>query len=593
MHKVYNREGNIKKSNKTQTKRNNANKTRKSKLKELKNKSDRSGKSGSRNRKSIKSRHLSRKKPRQISARLHPNSKRNYQKVKKISPHQLKRYKYDPPKAELTKEEIDQLNQIGGGVLGDLWFQIWNRKEIQQIKKALKEAKKLKKASGKLEDLTTNYTTDLIKFESGVKLTHDRVNIFVNRFRELAFYMAITKHDKTQYKSNVKFFKAKRSDIAKTNIDTETRELKTISSELRAVFNDAKEQRGVLEKSEKKYIKAMSEYKKVFGSFASRSAETVVKYDKIQADMANIERELGEKAKGRKDIQKYKKMKSLIDELMKKDKTFREEINQKQKLLNQKRQKILGLNEQLAGLNQMKNKFMSSKSKEYLKNVENLYQSLTSLNVSSNKKIKKDLEKAVDELKKVESKLVQEHREQLKKMTSSIRELITKVEEYLTAESQVLKVIADFVKSFIELDPSEKFRVMIMEIHRSRRASYEQLLRLALVARNIGEILKTIESQGDFAAKEFIQLAIAKGYQSSPDAIKGDKGVTGAPVVTNLSPTQSTGNKGGKKDGYQKPQQQQQQQQQKGNPKNFRKEGGQDKGGQDKGRQDKDRKSVV
>ena len=492
------------------------------------------------------SRRVSRLKPRCISARLHPNSKRNYQKVRCVSPHMVKKYVVGK---ELSKVDIDQL---GGGLMSMIesirnLFDRKLRKRKREIKKALKEAKGIRETEPKMKEVSNDYARSIITYSTQIDQALDLANEYINRFREKTVFLIISKYHKDNPDIPTpldSFYKGGRKREAINRMKVVRAEMKGLQSQLISLHKQITAQRKDLKKVQDGYEKAVSAYVDSINKFAGVASETYNKYlteqNTVQTFRARMDEPAFKEDKKnlkamKKAIKQYEKIEKGVIELMKKNKSYRQKPVEILEMMDEKKNEVRYLDKQFVNITKLKQEFINKQSKKYESAMEDLFKMLMEITTTGKTKIKKHLSEAMEQLENVHDKLYQEKRDNLRNYMKTVEQFRSDINSNLRLEKQIQKAASGTIEKFYKHEPAQSFKLDLVEMISARNTLRDNISLLKEDVIILENCLKMIQKNKKDTAIEYIKESIASGHDKLPSRIKG----TGA--ETKISYTQQPG----------------------------------------------------
>ena len=149
--------------------------------------------------------------------------------------------------------------------------------------------------------------------------------------------------------------------------------MNTLQSGLISLYKRILKQRAFLKKEEKNYESAVNKYFDASKIFGQDSEETITRFESRSQEIGMFEGKLEsykddpkQYKKLKRQISKFKSIEPLVNELLKKGKSFRETNNKMLEHLNQTRNEVRYLDQQFMHINKMKKVLMHNNSNKYV-----------------------------------------------------------------------------------------------------------------------------------------------------------------------------------------------------------------------------------
>lgn len=404
------------------------------------------------------------------SEKMHPNSRRLNTTIKKISPHMLRK-----------KDEVK--TQVGGfDVFG--FFQTFKMR--RQLKTALKDASKIKSASRDIDTLSSEYTRSILRYEGEINNALSLANEFINRFREKTILVIIAKNYKTsdERTTSIDAIKSHPRDQALERMKQIDIEISQLSTELKAIDAMMAKQQKKLKEIQVKYEKKTSNYFDVIKAFAEKSAGTYQTFYQKKEYIGKLRGKLesftekGEKAKVMREIKKFETIESLVDELLEKNKKYRDSAAQKLLQAQEKRSDIRYLDKQFVKISETKNNFIKTRGNNLHKTLEEMFKLLLDIS-RGQRNIQRALAASDDGIQNVFNKLSLEKREYIKYLLDTIRSVKDDMGDYVKLEKEINAIGEKTINHFFEQKPAITFKVNFNGIIEGRNKLLESLTILA------------------------------------------------------------------------------------------------------------------
>ena len=484
---------------------------------QLKNKKVRHNKQ---NNKSVQ--YKSRRKLHYISARVHPNSKRYYQKVRRISPHRHEVRKTGP----VTFSE-EQINLVGGGKMMTAIRSLFN-KDLKKIRNAITASDKLKKTTKDMNKLTGKFTRSVTEYSIQVEEAINLANQFVNQYRKYVIFEIISKHYKSKDKKQSPLHSVLQGGIvneALSKMEDTYSLVDRIKKQLIAIYTKVDGQRKIILKQHNDYKNACKKYLDKSAEFNKIAIGTITHFetekktmDKFEAELQNPDFKQNDPS-GYKEtknrVSKFKKIKDQVEILLTKDKEFQASVQKVKDALVVSKNEVLYLDEQFDHIEKLRNDFLTNtnKSSGYIPMMEKMFKEMIKVNLDGDNGIKKNLESVVKELKRVHSLLEQEKREYMKYLIDAIINLKTIVDNYAKYEASILKIAETSIQKFLQQEQSITFVYDFQVIYEIRSLLSQKLTNIEFHIKDIGKVLQIVHKYKKETVLKYFGDLIARGYK--------------------------------------------------------------------------------
>lgn len=444
---------------------------------------------------------------------MHPNSKRNNMKLRKISPHMSRPFKPDFTK---FKQEAGGISNPFEGIIG--FFQTFKMR--RQIKAALKDAGKIKSSSKELETLTSEYTRSVLRYEGEINKALSLANEYIVRFRERTMLAIISKNYKpgNEKVSKIDVIKSHPRDEAVEKMKQVDIEMSQLSTELKAIDTMIEKQQKKLGEIQLKYEKKTKIYFKTVETFAEKSGGPYQRFNQKKEYIGKLRGKLdtftekSERAKVDKEIRKFEAIEPLVDELLEKNKTYRDNASQKLAEAQKKRATIKYFDDQFARINEFKNSFIKKTGNTLHKSLEDMFKLLMEV-AGNQKEIHKGLDASKFGMDNLFNKLFIEKKQYLVHLLDTVKNMRTDINDFMALENGISKLGNKTISYFFEQKPVIVFKMNFNGIIEGRNKLRESLDILVNGVETLIFTLDFIKKNDMNSVKEYFQWLLDNRFK--------------------------------------------------------------------------------